>query len=238
MGSPPRHVVIIPDRNRTWAEQCGYLTWQGHRIGYAALKKILPHVWDCGVTHFTFWALSRENLRKRDAIEIAYLKTILKEGIAELRSSPDFITQDIRFYSAGELWERHFSSDLSCLVDDLQQETSRRKGPAFTLLLAYDGKEEFLSMIDRIRREVPWPQPVEERHVQERLWTSHLPPIDLLIRTGERRKGWTHLSGNMLMWQMRDPEIYTTETMWPDFTLAEFKSAVAEFQKRERRQGV
>lgn len=36
-----RHVVLIPDGNRRWAERKGFLPWQGHLAGATILEKIL-----------------------------------------------------------------------------------------------------------------------------------------------------------------------------------------------------
>ena len=60
-----------------------------------------------------------------------------------------------------------------------------------------------------------------------------LPDPDLLIRTsGELR------ISNFLLWQMAYTEIYVTNTLWPDFTKKHLMTAIAEYQKRERRFGL
>jgi undecaprenyl diphosphate synthase len=59
-----------------------------------------------------------------------------------------------------------------------------------------------------------------------------MPPLDLLIRTsGEQRLS------NFMLWQAAYAELWFTETLWPDFTPAEFDAALAEFGTRERRYG-
>jgi undecaprenyl diphosphate synthase len=42
---------------------------------------------------------------------------------------------------------------------------------------------------------------------------------------------------NFLIWQSAYSEFYFTETLWPDFTKDEFRTAIAEYQRRERRFG-
>jgi len=42
---------------------------------------------------------------------------------------------------------------------------------------------------------------------------------------------------NFLLWQSAYTELWFTETLWPDFTEEEFKKAIEEFKRRERRFG-
>jgi undecaprenyl diphosphate synthase len=59
-----------------------------------------------------------------------------------------------------------------------------------------------------------------------------MPDPDLLIRTsGEQR------ISNFLLWQVAYSELVFTDTLWPEFTGADFENAVQEFQSRERRYG-
>lgn len=237
----PTAVAIIPDKNRTYARNRGLPPEEGHRIGFSALKNLLPHMWssdrEYAISHLVFWALSSDNLRKREKSELDALKALLKQGIHELQGSPDFNKHDIRLCIAGNLRRGHFSSELSSMIEDAQAKTAARKGPVLTLLIAYDGREELIAMVDRIRREKPWPELLTESDLQKRFWTRHLPDIDLVIRTGESDPHWTHTSGNFLPWQFRNAEIYSTPTYWPAFTPEEFDRAMRGFQTRNRRFG-
>jgi undecaprenyl diphosphate synthase len=60
-----------------------------------------------------------------------------------------------------------------------------------------------------------------------------LPDPDLLIRTsGEYRLS------DFLLYQMAYTEIFVTQTLWPDFRKRHLLTAIAEYQKRERRFGL
>ncbi|MGN0219032.1 MAG: undecaprenyl diphosphate synthase family protein, partial [Muribaculaceae bacterium] len=43
---------------------------------------------------------------------------------------------------------------------------------------------------------------------------------------------------NFLLWQIAYSELYITPTYWPDFSARDFRQAVAEYQKRQRRFGL
>lgn len=73
---------------------------------------------------------------------------------------------------------------------------------------------------------------VTEETIGRHLATSFMPDPDLLIRTG----GELRLS-NYLLWQCAYSELYFCDTYWPDFDEEAFRTAIAEYQKRQRRYG-
>jgi undecaprenyl diphosphate synthase len=40
-----------------------------------------------------------------------------------------------------------------------------------------------------------------------------------------------------MLWECAYAELYFTPTLWPDFTVAEFETALADFHQRQRRFG-
>ena len=73
---------------------------------------------------------------------------------------------------------------------------------------------------------------IDEKMVNEHLYTVGIPDPDLLIRTsGEMR------ISNFLLWQISYSEIYVTDKYWPEFTPEELEKAITAYQKRERRFG-
>jgi undecaprenyl diphosphate synthase len=71
----------------------------------------------------------------------------------------------------------------------------------------------------------------EERFARE-LSLGDVPDPDLFIRTGG-----DHRISNFLLWNLAYTEIYVSDTLWPDFDLAQFEAALASFEGRERRYG-
>ena len=64
------------------------------------------------------------------------------------------------------------------------------------------------------------------------LVTAGIPDPDLIIRTsGEQR------ISNYLLWQAAYSELLFVDTLWPDFRKEEFRSALEEYSKRNRRYG-
>ena len=76
------------------------------------------------------------------------------------------------------------------------------------------------------------PDDITEELFSEYLYTKNQPDIDLLIRTsGEQRLS------NFLLWQNSYSELWFTNKLWPDFSKKDLYSAIADFQKRNRRFG-
>ena len=59
-----------------------------------------------------------------------------------------------------------------------------------------------------------------------------LPDVDLLIRTGGEKR-----LSNFLLWQTAYAEFIFSDTLWPDYSVEEFKKDVLEFESRNRRFG-
>ena len=71
-----------------------------------------------------------------------------------------------------------------------------------------------------------------EDDFEKYLYTSGIPPVDLIIRpSGEQR------TSNFLIWQAAYAELVFMDVLWPDFTKKDLKAALDEFAARNRRFG-
>jgi undecaprenyl diphosphate synthase len=76
------------------------------------------------------------------------------------------------------------------------------------------------------------PESIDEETLPKYLDTYVLPDPDLVIRTsGEARVS------NFLLWQSAYAEYEFVDTLWPDFSAAEFKSLTQGFHLRKRKYG-
>ena len=95
----------------------------------------------------------------------------------------------------------------------------------------YGGRTEIIDAFNRMISQ-GISDPIDEKLLGGYLYTSGLPDVDLVIRTG----GETRLS-NFLIWQTVYSEIYFTDVLWPDFDAAEVDKALSFFNKKQRRFG-
>lgn len=65
--SLPRHVAVVTDGNRRWAQERGLLTADGHEAGRRAMEQavLLSHAW--GIRALTVFAFSQENFGRPKA---------------------------------------------------------------------------------------------------------------------------------------------------------------------------
>ena len=77
------------------------------------------------------------------------------------------------------------------------------------------------------------PDRIDEKVFAAYLYAPDVPDPDLLIRTGDELR-----VSNFLLWQTAYTEIYTTPTMWPDFSKSHLIEAIVDYQQRERRFGM
>ena len=113
-------------------------------------------------------------------------------------------------------------------IDDALARTAHNRRTTLAVALNYGAQDELVRAAQAAAAEGQISAEAIERHLD----TADLPPLDLLIRTsGEQRLS------NFMLWQAAYAELWFTDTLWPDFSTAEFDAAIAEFAQRERRFG-
>lgn len=249
-GKLPKHLAVIPDGNRRWARKRGLLPWEGHREGFKRFREISETAFRMGTPYFTFWAASEDNLTKRSRIEVKFLVSLLKEALGNKKLFESLKENDVCLKVIGKWNEILKDKKLSRVIAEIEEKTRAFKRHRLTVLFGYDGRREMLDAIAKIcyRRRTGaelFPavasvaEPMQRQlavtadAVKQSLWTGDLPPVDLVIRTG----GEPHWSAGFMMWLCADSQFYFTEKYWPDFTEAEFKKALEDYGKRERRFG-
>lgn len=226
------HIALIPDGNRRWAKKRNLLPWQGHQEGARRLEKILKSVLDFDISHFTVWGCSLDNLTKRSKKEVKVLHKIFEDYFKKLLKERLVAEKKIRINFFGR-WEKYFSKDLKETIRQLKEKTKTYSRYFLNFLMAYDGKDEMLECIKNIAKKAP--KKIDSNIISENLWTGDLPPVDLVIRTGVEND--PHNSSGFLMWQTTYSQFYFTKTLFPDFSEKEFRGAITNFLKRERRLG-
>lgn len=228
MKSDIRHVAIIMDGNRRWAKQKGLTPTEGHRE--AATKTIEPLIQECvdqGIPYVTFWAFSTENW-KRDKAELKAIFGVFRFALKNLAIK--FIREGIKLNILGEV--ERFPEDIAKQCLDFVNKTRKNSKVTVTFALNYGGRAEILKAAKKLLESGVDPESVTEETFGALLDTAELPDPDLIIRTG----GEQRLSGFM-PWQSIYSELYFAPTLFPDFSVEEFRSALEEYRRRERRFG-
>jgi len=228
----PRHVGIIMDGNGRWAEARGKNRIDGHREGSGSVREVTRTARRVEIKALTLYAFSSQNWA-RPIEEVAALMDLLREYLEKERD--ELMSNGIRLTAIGEL------DRLPRLVRDplerLRAESAKNSEMVLTLALSYGGREELLhaavQLAEGLSRGDLVASRLREADFEALLWTRHLPPLDLVIRTsGERR------ISNFLLWQMAYAELIFSELYWPDFRTEAFLDCLDQYQRRERRYGL
>jgi undecaprenyl diphosphate synthase len=223
----PRHVAIIMDGNGRWARRRGLPRIEGHREGIKRVNEIIDVAIESGLEAITFYTFSMENWR-RPKREVNALMSLLHKY---LRSEMQrLIEKDVVFRAIGNI--KMLPERIQRLLKKFEEQTRDNTGLKLISALSYGGRDEIVNAIRNIMRNGVGPQDIDERLIEQYLYTAGIPEPDLIIRTsGEMRLS------NFLLWQSAYSELYFTETLWPDFGREEFLRAIKDYERRERRFG-
>jgi len=224
----PTHIALIPDGNRRWAKSKGYPSFEGHRIGgEKTLPELIKSASEMGVSFFTFWVLSPQNLM-REKQEVDHLFRLMRLFLQNRLN--EFHKKNIRLRVIGNLSQ--LPIDLQELIKRAELLTKNNTKITVLFAINYGGKDEIIRAIKKIQNSKIQIPNIQETDIDLLLDTMGIPNPDLIIRTGGEKR----LSGFM-PWQSEYSELYFSDTLFPDFTPLELKKAVSDFSSRERRFG-
>ncbi|MGA0924387.1 MAG: polyprenyl diphosphate synthase, partial [Lutimaribacter sp.] len=216
-----RHVAIIMDGNGRWATQRGRPRLFGHHAGAKRVREIVEACPEFGVKYLTIFAFSTENW-KRTQVEVAGLMSLFRRYITKEAQALNLEGVRVRFIGDRVRLDRK----LTALMDELEALTMANTRVNLTIAINYGGRDEVARATKRLAEDVAQgrlsPSDVDEETLPKYLDTQVLPDPDLVIRTsGEAR------ISNFLLWQSAYAEYEFIDTLWPDFSAAEFGRLVA-----------
>ena len=231
MNNIPQHIAIIMDGNGRWAKAQGKVRTFGHHAGAENLKTIVRAADKLGVKVISAYAFSTENW-KRPVTEVSFIMELLSR----------YLTNEIDEFNENNVQVRFIGSReglpeiVKQKMDHAIEATKGNTGIILNLAINYGGQAEILHAVRSIAAEAAAGklavEDIDNKVVEDHLYTQGLPAPDLLIRPG----GDLRIS-NFLLWQIAYAEIWTTKTFWPDFTPDHLVEAILAFQGRERRFG-
>lgn len=230
MENIPQHIGFIMDGNGRWAKKRAMPRNFGHNQGAAVFKKTINWCRELGVKCATFYAFSTENWR-RPPDEIKGIMDLLRRYLKDIRASAD---ENIRIIILGDI--EPFDKDIQDELIDIMQTSKDNTGFIVGIALNYGGRAEICSAAKQIAKRCVSgelsAEDITEELIGEYLYTSEMPPLDLVIRpSGEQRLS------NFLIWQAAYAEFVFMDVLWPDFTKKDLEYAIREYAGRNRRFG-
>ncbi|MGH1521466.1 MAG: polyprenyl diphosphate synthase [Nitrosopumilus sp.] len=234
-GDIPNHVAVILDGNRRWAKRHLTVPKEGHWKGADSVENLLDWCEELNIKIITLYALSAENLERKDE-ELEYLYELIHKRLEKLFNDSRIHRNKMRVKAIGrtELLPESIKQVLKKL-DDATEEYDDR---FLNIALAYGGQNELVDAVKKIGRKIKEGslrvEEINKKEIESNLYTSHLPQSspDMILRTsGEKR-----LSG-FLMWQSAYSELIFMDIFWPEFRKIDLMRAIRIFQERKRRIG-
>jgi len=226
----PQHIVLIPDGNGRWAQERSLPVAEGHRRGAKAVEAFLKVCRDWDVPYATIWGFSTENW-KRSGAEIGAIMKLVEGALR--RNRKNFARDGIRFIHLGrrDRLAEQFPR-LHSLLLDLADETAGNEPFTLNLALDYGGRDEIVRAARRLMTSGRVAEEVDWTDLAALLDTAGQPDPDLVIRTsGEHR-----LSG-ILPLQAAYAEMIFLPDFLPGLSEDNFREAIREFARRDRRFG-
>ncbi|ODT80373.1 MAG: di-trans,poly-cis-decaprenylcistransferase [Pelagibacterium sp. SCN 64-44] len=227
----PVHLGVIMDGNGRWAKLRGKRRTEGHVEGVKALRGLVEHCINYGVSYLTVFSFSSENWT-RPPDEVSFIFNLLRRFVAS--DLQRLIRNNVKVRIIGG--RDDLEPSLIRLIDDVEAKTAQNHGLTLVVAFNYGGKAEIAAAARHLAREVAAgrlsPEEIDEDRLAGALMTAGLPDPDLIIRTsGEQRLS------NFLLWQAAYAEFVFVDEHWPDFDEASFVRVLEKYSQRDRRFG-
>jgi len=227
----PQHIAIILDGNGRWAQRQGKRRVMGHKAGVDRVREVVKVTSELQIKSLTIFAFSSENWQ-RPADEVSLLMelffTVLSREVNKLNRN------NVKLKVIGDI--SRFSEKLQKKIAKAEEKTQQNTGLMLNVAANYGGRWDITQACQQLANKVASGEmlasDITEGAISEHICTAHLPPLDLMIRTG----GDCRIS-NFLLWQAAYTELHFTDTLWPDFDEQELLNILAGFANIERRFG-
>lgn len=220
------HVAIIMDGNGRWAAQRGLARTAGHRAGARAVRHTVEAAARSAIDVLTLYAFSADNWT-RPSQEVDSLMRLFKRYLVS--EAARCAENGVRISVIGQ--RDRLSDPLVRTIEHAEEITAGGRRLELRLAVDYSARTAIVQAanLDRGGRVTA---DSFERALAAATGAAQTRPVDLLIRTGGERR-----LSDFLLWECAYAELLFVDRYWPDFDAAALTTALADFDRRERRFG-
>jgi len=223
----PRHIGIIMDGNRRWAEERGLSAKEGHTKGQETLRAISQAAFEAGVQYVSVYAFSTENWRRTEE-EVGHLMLLLVRGVDKYMQ--EFNNAGVRIVFIGQ--RENLDNKVVNAIEKAEENTKSNQKGTLVICFNYGGQQEIIDATKKIVASGIPPEEISDDVMAASLYSPEIPSVDLVIRTsGEQRLS------NFMLWRAAYSEFYFVDKHWPDFTSEDLTQALQVYVERGRRFG-
>jgi undecaprenyl diphosphate synthase len=230
-SSLPQHIAVVMDGNGRWANKRHLPRVAGHKAGVDATRRIVENCSNHNVQALTVFAFSSENWNRPKSEVSSIMALFVSTLNAEVKK---LHKKGVRVRFIGD--RSRFSVKLQNSIEESERLTKDNDGLQFNIAANYGGRWDVVnackSLIGEIQKDEMTLDEVDEKSLNSFMSLSDIPEPDLFIRTGGEQR-----ISNFLIWQLAYTELYFVDTLWPDFSDAEFDMALDWYAGRQRRFG-
>lgn len=228
----PRHIGIIMDGNRRFAQMLGEISWKGHIYGAQKVEEVLEWCHELNIKTLTVWALSTENFQ-RNSEEVSVLMDLFVKHFNKFANDKRTHANKVRINIIGNL--SLFPEKVQQAAKLAMEKTKNYNEFKFNVVMGYGGKQEIIDAAKKLVEKAKKGElkyEINKETFEEHLHSSFISDVDLVIRTsGEQR------TSGFLMWKTDYAEYYFCEKFWPEFEKEDLIKAIISYSERQRRFG-
>ena len=214
----PKHIGFIMDGNGRWAQARSMPRSEGYAHGLVALYKVAKRCSELGVGAVSVYAFSTENnARPLDDID-AIAKIVQKFNLSYEGNYKISYMGDIA----------SLPDSLANSIEMIEQNTADNDGMWLNIAFNYGGRADIIHAAKVAYDHGEFIEDTFESHLS----SSHLPPLDAVVRTGGEKR-----LSNFMLYESAYAELIFLDKLWPDMQESDVDDIIAEFEKRNRKFG-
>ena len=191
----PKHVGIIPDGNRRWAQDKGMTKEKGYENGLDPGINAYRTCRDMGVEEVTFYGFTTDNTKRPSYQTQAFTNACIEAANMLINEGASLLVM-------GNVKSPMFPKELLPYT----KRTEGKKGEIKANLLVNYGWHWDLNTLAESKN-------LNKNNIQDNIQSSDISRLDLIVRWGGRRR----LSG-FLPVQSIYADFYIVDDYWPDFS--------------------
>jgi undecaprenyl diphosphate synthase len=217
-----KHLAVIMDGNRRWAQSKNLPSFEGHKAGVKALKNLVELCPQYGIKHLTAYTFSTENWNRKET-EVNFLLDLL--GTVALSELKNLNEANVKVVFIGNL-DRFKGSKLQNILTELESSTANNSQLYLYIALNYGSLDELEHAKQTLIKENKL-ETINEETFNNYLYTKNVPFPEVVLRTGGEKR-----LSNFLLWQAAHAELQFIDTLWPDFSEKELLATLTSFSNK------
>jgi len=218
------HLWIIMDWNRRWAKKRGLPGLMWHKSGAENVRKIVKLADEKWIKFITLWALSTDNLKKRNEKEVKWI-------IKLINNIENYLSEMIENgLKLDVIWNiKELPQESQNVLNGVINKTKDNTGIVVTIALIYWWQDEIVRATKKIIKSWINPDLLTKQEFRKYLDTAKLPIVDIIVRTW-----WDIRHSGFMLYDSEYSEYYFTDKKWPEFDEDELNKVINIFNDRNR----